>query len=53
MEYKIISKDTITLLELEVKSMLRDGWKPIGGVVVFRNEFMNRESFLQTMTKGG
>lgn len=37
MEYKVIQENSILGLENELNKLLKEGWKPQGGICVVRN----------------
>ena len=60
MEYKIITKQSLILLEKEIEIMIKKGWKPIGGVSVgqiisdekIRSvDYFNKVTLYQSMIK--
>jgi hypothetical protein len=51
MKYKIVSSDSLHELTNTINHMLRQGWKPIGGVSSFAKEYNNgtQISFIQAL----
>ena len=53
MDYMIVRSDNISGLEEKVRSEMKSGWKPIGGVMIETKDFETKyKLFFQAMTKG-
>ena len=53
MDYMIVRSDNISGLEEKVRSEMKSGWKPIGGVMIETQDFETKyKLFFQAMTKG-
>ena len=52
MKYNVIKETGIEYFEKEVKDRLEEGWKPVGGVCVLRDEAdFSRYHYFQAMIK--
>lgn len=51
-DYNVLWKPFLTDLELEVKTLIPDGWQPLGGVVIdIKTGEKYSTGYMQTMVK--